>query len=124
MIRSTGELLVQAEGMVTGLTEFIPEKPEGTVEIIFTVDTEVLQGQELVVFERLYEGSISIEDTASAIPIAKHEDLNDTEQTITVPVKPKPIPDTGDTSNISLWGALCIMSMVLLLQLNGKRKRR
>lgn len=124
MIRSTGEPLVQNVGMVIGLTEFIPEEPDGIVEMMFTVDTEVLQGQELVVFERLYEGSVSIDDTDSAIPIAKHEDLNDTEQTVSVPIRPAPVPDTGDNSNIILWGALCIMSMVLLLQLNGKKKRR
>ena len=124
VLRSTGEYLVQENGIIEAVMEFVPEEPDGTVEMEFTVDTEALQGQDLVVFERLYEGSVSVGDIDVIVPVARHEDVNDRDQTVSVPVRPVPVPQTGDDSNINLWGALCIMSLVLLLQLNGKRKRR
>ena len=49
----------------------------GTVEIKFTIDTTTLEGKRLVAYETCAVGGVDI---------AKHEDLNDEDQTVRVPV--------------------------------------
>ena len=50
------------------------------MEIEFTINTLELQKHELVVFEKLYDLKGNL--------IAEHEDLEDQDQTVTVPKKP------------------------------------
>ena len=52
------------------------------------VDTYQLQDMEIVVFERLFAGSVTDSTLESDVPIAVHEDINDTDQTIKIPVIP------------------------------------
>ena len=75
-VKSTGEPLLDAEGNpVTSTVEFTPQTPAGTVEMTFTFDSRLLDGESLVAFETLYRGGIEI---------ASHADLNDEGQTVEV----------------------------------------
>ena len=77
-----GELhLVNPDGTDGGVIgtaeqEFTPKESAGRMNMEFTVDTSKLGGKSLVAFEFLnYKGKV----------IAKHEDLEDEDQTVTVP---------------------------------------
>lgn len=78
MVKETGEPLTDKDGhIITATTTFIPEsKINGSVELEFTIDTTVLQGQTLVVFE-------NIEENGQTIII--HADIEDEDQTVYVP---------------------------------------
>ena len=64
------------EAPATATVEFVPETPDGTVDVSFTVDTTQLAGKELVVFERLF--------SANGTLVGSHEDIEDEGQTVTV----------------------------------------
>lgn len=124
MVKSTGEALIGPDGKpVTTALEFKPEKPEGSVEIVFEFDASQLEdGAQLVVFEEC----LGVNGNA----IAKHEDIDDEGQTVTVvkpPEKTPPatpsdtpqksmLPQTGDSL---LWvpiacftaAAACLMAV-------------
>lgn len=61
---------------VTATAEFVAEDSDGTVEVVFIVDTTGLAGKTLVVFESL--------TSVSGKVIATHEDLTDEGQTVVV----------------------------------------
>ena len=81
----SGELHVRnADGSDKGALEgasssvrFMPEVPDGLVEVRFEVDTSALAGTSLVAFEEL--------KTADGHHIADHADIADEGQTVTVP---------------------------------------
>lgn len=56
--------------------EFVPEERDGSVDISFNIDTKDLEGRDLVIFERLYKDGVEI---------AKHCDLEDSEETVYIP---------------------------------------
>jgi len=90
-----GELM-NADGTSTGLTksqEFTPTAATGEVEVSFDVPAE-LAGKTVVVFEKLYLGTdVKVE------PIAKHTEITDKGQTVTVPEAPTPVsPKIGTTA--------------------------
>ncbi|MDO4685514.1 MAG: VaFE repeat-containing surface-anchored protein, partial [Corynebacterium sp.] len=73
-----GELMDKETGEGTGIKaekEFIPESPDGQVEVEFDVP-EGYAGKTLVVFERAYDESGKL--------IAEHTDINDRAQTVRV----------------------------------------
>lgn len=123
-VRSTGGILIQNGEAVKAEIQFIPQEPDGEIELTFTVDTEALQGQSLVVFEHLYSGEKGEEDQDK--PIAVHEDLNDEDQTIKVPLRPREIVNTGDNETICLWASLGILAFSALgfvVRIRRKSKR-
>lgn len=61
---------------ITGQSTFKPDTPDGTVDLLFTFDASMLEGKTLVAFEELYS-EIGI--------IAQHKDIDDAEQTVTIP---------------------------------------
>lgn len=76
MVKETGEALLDADGNpVTGSTTFTPEKPEGSVNVVFEFDADLLAGKKLVAFEKLLRNDIEI---------TFHEDIDDEDQTTTV----------------------------------------
>lgn len=93
MDKKTKEPLKTPEGQIKGTATFVPDKSEGEAEVIFNIDTSKLAGTEVVVFEDLsYNGS----------SIAKHQDIEDKKQTITV-TNPKlgtTAKNASDNSNI------------------------
>ncbi len=74
-----GELMVRdgsANGKPTGITAektFTPEEASGSVELTFEVPADVLRGEVVVVFERLYQDDQEV---------AVHTDIEDADQTV------------------------------------------
>ncbi len=84
--KNTGERI---SGGITEVTHiFTPTRDSGSEEIQFTINTTGMSGKEIVVFETLYIDQQVTEDNL----IAKHEDLNDDNQTVWVKVNS---PNTG-----------------------------
>ncbi len=101
-----GEVMDKATGKSIGVTaekKFVPEKPDGTVEVSFTIDTTNLEGKDLVVFERVFD--------AKGVLVAVHEDLSDKDQTVTV----SHTPATGDPSELRIHIVMLAASVAMLL---------
>lgn len=76
----TVEPVKDAKGKpVTAKKTFTPAEPNGEVEIEFTYDASLLAGKRVVAFEQCYEGGISAKTL-----IARHEDPEDEDQTVTL----------------------------------------
>lgn len=76
MVKSTGKPLTDGEGKLVKTTaKFTPEKPNGTQDVVFTADLSGFAGEEIVAFEKLYEGDVEL---------AVHADINDTDQTLKI----------------------------------------
>ena len=89
------------------------------MKVTFTFDTTQLQGKTLVVFETLYDSQDN--------PIVDHSDLNDEDQTVTVPVKPQNPPVvTGDDSSpmpyVAALIALLLAAAAVVLVLVRRRR--
>ncbi|MBS1699350.1 MAG: VaFE repeat-containing surface-anchored protein, partial [Actinobacteria bacterium] len=81
-----GELMRASDSTgtgITGSTTFTPTTADDTVTVTFTVPSG-FAGQSLVAFQSLYTGN-----TGTGTPIAVHQDINDTAQTVTLEHKPK-----------------------------------
>lgn len=90
MVKETGEALLDADGNpVTGSTTFTPEKPEGSVDVVFEFDADLLAGKKLVAFEKLLRNDIEI---------TFHEDIDDEDQTVEV-VPPEVGTTATDTAD-------------------------
>ena len=68
-------ILIDGEKIMSSVT-FVPEAPDGEVEIVFTFDGSALAGTTVVVYEDLY-----VED----VNIATHADIEDVAQTVYIP---------------------------------------
>ncbi|MDM8271525.1 VaFE repeat-containing surface-anchored protein [Thermophilibacter provencensis] len=78
-----GALLDDGENAPSAITTFVPESPEGTVSVGLSFDTHGLEGRNVVVFEELSrDGTL----------IARHADIADEGQTITVDTPPDEPP--------------------------------
>ncbi len=119
-----GTIMDKASGEpigVTAETTFTAEAADGSVEVTFTFDTTQLQGKTLVVFETLYD--------TQGNPIVAHSDLNDEDQTVSVPVQPViPPVVTGDDSSpmpyvfgLAVAVLIAMAAVVILLR---KRKNQ
>lgn len=88
MDKATGRPIVIDGKEVRGSTLFTPTESDGTVEVLYTFDSNAVEGKTLVVYEYLeYDGET----------IASHEDINDIAQSVGVKVPPQPgdSPATG-----------------------------
>lgn len=119
-----GTIMDKASGQpigVTAETTFTAEASDGSAEVTFTFDTTKLQGKTLVVFETMYD--------TQGNPIVDHSDLNDEDQTVSVPVQPViPPVVTGDDSSpmpyvLSLLAALAAAVAVVTILVRRKRKQ-
>lgn len=76
MVKSTGKPLTDGEGKLVKTTaKFTPEKPNGTQDVVFSADLSGFAGEEIVAFEKLYEGELEL---------AVHADINDKDQTLKI----------------------------------------
>ena len=106
---------------VTAETTFVAEAADGQTTVTFTFDTSRLEGKALVVFETLYD--------EQGNQLVDHKDLNDTDQTVTVPVKPQNPPVvTGDDSTpmpyvLALSAALLAVLAVVAVLVKRRRKQ-
>ena len=74
MVKSTGELLFDAEGNpVTATKEFTANNTNGSVDIEFTFDASLLAGEDVVAFESLVK---------EGVEVAVHADIEDEGQTV------------------------------------------
>ena len=80
MDKETGDPLVIGEEQVTSEATFIPAETNGTIDVLFSFNATGLEGRDLVVFEKLFQGETEI---------ASHEDLEDEGQTVTFVETPK-----------------------------------
>ena len=117
-----GTIMDKASGQPIGViaeTTFTAESADGSTSVIFTFDTTKLQGKILVVFETLYD--------TQGNPIVDHSDLNDEDQTVSVPVQPViPPVVTGDDSSpmpyvLSLLAAIAAAVAVAAVLVRRKR---
>lgn len=118
-----------------------------TVEFAFSSDT--LEGKSLVAFEKLYKRVKNADGSITEIEIAKHEDLKDDWQTVTIgkkpdepekpgrpenpekpdkpekPKTPQEVPKTGDAANAAGYILLLAGAATGLVFSTGMlRKRR
>lgn len=90
MVKETGKALLDADGNpITGSTTFTPEKSEGSVDVVFEFDADLLAGKKLVAFEKLLRNDIEI---------TFHEDIDDEDQTVEV-VPPEVGTTATDTAD-------------------------
>lgn len=90
IVKETGKALLDADGNpITGSTTFTPEKSEGSVDVVFEFDADLLAGKKLVAFEKLLRNDIEI---------TFHEDIDDEDQTVEV-VPPKVGTTATDTAD-------------------------
>ena len=105
---------------VTAETTFTAEAADGGTTVAFTFDTSVLQGKTLVVFEALYD--------TNGNQIVDHSDLNDEDQTVTVPVQPENPPVvTGDDSTPMPYAvglAAALLAVVAIIAVLVKRRKQ
>ena len=87
MDKETGEPLVIGEEQVTSEATFTPTETNGTVDVLFSFNATGLEGKDLVVFEKLFQGETEI---------ASHEDLEDEGQTVTF----VETPEIGTTATV------------------------
>lgn len=77
MHKLTGTPMVDDEGnQITAELEFVPVEPTGYVTLTFELDSTMLEGQDVVVFESLYKNGIEV---------AIHAELKDENQTVHYP---------------------------------------
>ena len=82
MNKETGEVVLNEDGtQVEGYKKFTPTEANGTVDVTMTLDASQLGGQDYVVFESLLNSGLEGHETCE---IAKHHDLTDENQTITI----------------------------------------
>lgn len=75
--KTSGEKLTDANGReVTAVVSFVPDEPDGSVEVPFSLTASSVRGATLVAFEQVRRGGITI---------AKHADAGDVDQTVTIP---------------------------------------
>lgn len=75
MNKETGEPLLVDGEEITGETTFTAKKSNGSVDVVFELDSSALAGQTVVVFEDLY----SYRD---GIKVATHADIKDKDQSV------------------------------------------
>lgn len=78
MDKGTENPLTGDDGLpIVGTTEFVPETPDGTIDVEIEIDTRELAGYDIVFFEKLSDEEENI--------IATHEDIDDEGQTVSFP---------------------------------------
>lgn len=87
MDKETGEPLLVGEKQVTSEATFTPAETNGTIDVLFTFDATRLEGTDLVVFEKLFQGETEI---------ASHEDIEDEGQTVSF----IETPEIGTTATV------------------------
>jgi LPXTG-motif cell wall-anchored protein len=82
MDKATGKPLLIAGKEVQATKAFTPTQATGEETVTFTLDATTLAGKQLVVFETL---------TQEGNEVAKHQDINDDKQTVSVDEPPTPV---------------------------------
>ena len=79
MDKNTGEPVLVNEQEVVLDQRFIPEEPNGYIDVPIPVNTETLEGVTVVVFEQLFNAEYP------EVVVAHHEDITDEDQSVHIP---------------------------------------
>ena len=121
-----GELTDAAGEPLTATTTFVAQAGEADVELSLPVDAEALAGEEVVFFERL---------SSRDVTLAFHADINDADQTLSVPAPDEPtapeepaaptggVPATGEAAGIAASVALAGLAVAGVGALLAARRR-
>jgi len=94
MDKATGEAVLDKNGNeITNTVTFVPEKADGEVVVPFDFDASILKGQKIVVFENVRYGGKDV---------FIHHELNDVDQTTTIPGGSTQAKDTKTYTNMAL----------------------
>ena len=118
MDKETGKPVKVKGEYVTAEKSFVPKEADGTVDIVFHLDSRELDEKTVVVFEDLYHNGVKI---------TSHADIDDKAQSITYPEKPEPvisIPKTGDTTNILAYAGITLASLAAALAMAVRIRRK
>lgn len=114
MDKATGEPVIIDGKTVTATTRFSVTNPSGSIKMVFDFDYDALEGKTVVVFEEL---TLCIDTDGDGTydkkePIAKHKDIDDSNQTVDFPEKisDSKAPRTGDDNNIIPWAIALVVS--------------
>lgn len=95
MNKATGKVYTDKDGgQYVRTVEFVPQQPDGIVEVLFANVKITYEYSELVVFEKLYE-------TRNNVLLSAHEDINDIEQTVYRPQASTIASSSNGTKTIS-----------------------
>lgn len=95
-------------------TSFKPAKAEGVYKVKMNISTDSLAGKSLVAYEEI---------TLDGNFIAEHKDINDKEQTVTVPPD-KHVPKTGDSLPLAVViSAIVFAASAILMVIMLRRKK-
>ena len=77
MVKETGKPLLDADGnKVTAEKTFTATEEDGSIDLMFTFDSRLVEGQSVVVFEDMYYNGVKV---------GTHSDINDEGQTVHYP---------------------------------------
>ena len=116
LYKKDGSQLMAGGQPIVSIVEFTPEAADGEVVVKITFSTSGLaEGDQIVVFEKVYDVATEAEKTAGTqtedLLIAKHEDLNDKDQTITIHFRPM---TGGIVPSYSVVGALIAIAATVI----------
>ena len=146
MDRATGKEFLAGGKAVTTEKIFTAGNANGQETVEFAFRTENIEGKSLVAFEKLYKRVKKADGSITETEIAKHEDLKDDWQTVTIgkkpdkpdkpekpekpskpekPKNPQEVPKTGDAANAAGYLLLLAGAAAGLVFSTGMlRKRR
>lgn len=113
MNKDTGKPLMISGKEVTAEKRFVPKEANGTVDIVFHLDSRELEEKTVVVFEDLYHNGIKV---------TSHADITDNNQSIIYPKKPE-VPQTGDNTNMLIFAGLALASAAGVAVILRKRRK-
>ena len=149
MDRATGKEFLAGGKPVTAEKIFTAGSANGQETVEFTFSAENIEGKSLVAFEKLYRRVKNADGSITETEIAKHEDLKDDWQTVTIgkkpeepekpqrpekpekpnkpekPEMPQEVPKTGDAASVAGYLLLLAGAAAGLVFSSGMlRKRR
>lgn len=126
LYKADGTPITKSEQPVVSMVEFVPTTKDGSVDVNITFSTEGLsEGDRIVVFEAIFdvatETEIAEKTQTEDLLIARHEDLSDDDQTITIHFR----PSTGEiTPTYFKIGAALLALSTFIASIFIKRKKK
>ena len=126
LYKADGTPITKGEQPVVSMVEFVPTTKDGTVDVNITFSTAGLsEGDRIVVFEAIFdvatETEIAEKTQTEDLLIARHEDLSDDDQTITIHFR----PSTGEiTPTYIKIGAALLALSTLVASIFIRRKKK
>ena len=103
-----GDPVLSAEGKpITAATKFTAEQPEGTVDLVYTLDSTLITGASVVVFEDFY---------SNGVKVFSHADLEDKDQTVWYPFVRTTAVDVVTEDHVGTTGRMSVIRDVVELK--------